>query len=787
MPIEPKPLSPTYKKPIRRLSGPAASESDQQDTTPAAAEPMNGQAGPDDVESGPAGDAGELTPEQAAELEKRRGVIESRMCDDIREAIGGRTMSGIEEVWRESDDLYNGVDERTAPESTVKTRDQVRAAAGGSARSKVVLNITAPKTDTGVARVQEMLVPTDDKPWGLDPSPVPDIDKAAEDSITGQQVQLADGTTADRATVAQMVKDKAREACEEEADWIEDRFVEGKVYSELRDVIQTAGRLGTGVLKGPTPVEFKDRRWDFEGTGDQAVATLQIKQRISPSSFSINPENCFPDPACGDDIQRGNYFAEREFMTARLVRKLQNLPGYNRDAIAQALHEGPMSAAQWRAGTETSRRKEGDARRDSSQFEVFYYYGFLQPADMLLLGVPIEQFSAEDLELAAIPVVATMLNGRCIKASINPLESGEFPYSFFRWHKVKGQPWGRGIPWKMRTAQKALTASVRALLENAGLTAGPQIAFIKGALEPVNGQYEIVGRKLWEFDATDSVDDIRKAFAVFNIESRQQELLELVQFWLNMADQLTNLPMLLQGEQAAGTSPETLGGMKMLVNNASSPLRTIAKAFDDDVIIDHLPRYHEWYMGDPEVKSPLKRFCDTRVQARGSTVLVQREEAREFLMMLFAVKDDPDLRLNPAKFARELARANGFPIDTIQYTEDEWKQELQRRSQQPPPEDPRITAAKLRNEGIAAQVKSAEQRTQMQVESDRENNAEERALKKFLAQFDLQIEEMRLAGQQSISLSDIKAMLAGKAMDNRMKSEEMQLKLSPANPMHTGI
>lgn len=750
MAAEPAALKPKFKQPIKRARGDVVAADDPT---------------PD---------------EQNAAEQLKRTVLENTVNNRIRESMMARQNSGIEEIWADSDDLYNGVDALYNPVAMVKTRDKAPRKGAGNARAKVVLNITKPKTDSAVARVQEMLVPNDEKPWGISSTPIPEFDEAMQ-SGTGEQVTLADGTAAPAALVAAMAKDKADEATKEEEKWIEDRFVEGDVYPMMRQVIKDAGRIGTGVLMGPIPIERTDRKWRMQGN----VALLEIIKHIEPTSKCVRAQDCFPDPACGDDIHRGAYFCYRDHVTTRGLRELAPLPGYDREAIGQAIMEGPSIAPI--ARQETNRRNQpGDAVAESALFQLFYYYGDMSPEDLILLGYPADKLDDTDLALAAIPSIVTTLNGRIIKATIAPQETGRFPFDFFPWDAVESQPFGRGIPWKMAVAQRGCTASVRAMNENAGLCGGPLIAFIKGALTPIDGIYDVHARKMFEFEPSELVDDIRKAFATFNIESHQKEFLELVQFWLNMADQLTNLPMLLQGEQAAGTSPETLGGMKMLVSNATSPLRVIAKQYDDRLIKPHLRGYHDWFMekvDDPKI-APNKRFCDTQIEARGSTVLVQREEAREFLMQLFAVKDDPDLRIDPSKFATEVARANGFNMRTIQYSDDDWKKKQDELAKNPPPGDPRIEAANIRNQGLQAQNDA----NAKNAEADRAFKAQQadldRKIQQFVSDTEKQIEEMRLAADQNVSLEDIKAMLAGKAMDLRMQRDKMQADMmSP----HQGI
>jgi hypothetical protein len=279
---------------------------------------------------------------------------------------------------------------------------------------------------------------------------------------------------------------------------------------------------------------------------------------------------------------------------------------------------------------------------------------------------------------------------------------------------------------------------------------------------------------------------VSKAFAVFDIPSVQEQLSAIITFWLEMADQLTNLPMMLQGIAAADTSPDTLGGMQMLLNNMTAPLRVIAKQFDDYLIVPHLTRYHHVYMQDPEV--PGENKGDSQIKARGATALVQRAEGAEFLAMLYpAVKEDPTSDISPQKILIEMARSKGYNLTTIKYTEEEKKERDANMAQMQPAKDPRVEAAQIRTDAVVKQAEVRAQESKEEREFKAAEAEKDRQAAAQLREVDRQIEMMELSGQQNISLTQIKAMLAGKAMDARLKTDEMRLKVSPANPSNQGI
>lgn len=716
--------------------------------------------------------------------EGHKAILESRVNRRIYEAMQARASSGIEEIWAEDEDQYNGVDALSTARHVVKTRDQLPKKKRAGAQSTLYLNVTAPKTDIAVARVQEMLVPHDDKPWETGRTPVPDIDEAVERS-SQTPVQLGDGTQVAEADVAELMNHRADEAAKKEALWIEDKFVEGSVYAEMRKVIRDAGRLGTGILKGPIPVERITKKWSVrDGAG-----LLDITKKIDPTSRRIRVQDFFPAPDCGDNVHKGSYCVERDFLTGRALADLAALPDYDTGAIALALEEGPRLVG--RGSSDVRRDNVGDTFNDARLYEVYYYYGQVDPEDLVMMGLDRGQqdgqslLGEEDLIGAPVAAILTMVNGRAVKCALNPLETGTFPYDLFPWDIVDGQPWGRGIPRKVGVGQRGLNAGVRKMMENAGLSGGPQIVFDCNAVEPEDGIYEITGRKLWRFNASDAINDIQKAFASFDIPSMQPQLQGIVQFWLEMIDILSNLPILMQGMLKEGATPETLGGMRLLMANMTSPLKVIAKQYDDYLIVPHLGRYHDWYMQDPSI--PAENKGDTQIRARGATALVQRAEDSDFLVMLWASKDDPSLDLDPKKLIAEIARARGFNIKTVQYAPDEAKAKAAERAQQQPPQDPRVQAAQIRNEGIKAtnDARAAQAQADMQFKAE-QADADRQAAER-LHQFEIQIEMMRMQGDQQISFADMKAMLAGKAMDARLKSDEMQMKLAPQNTSGTGI
>jgi hypothetical protein len=80
--------------------------------------------------------------------------------------------------------------------------------------------------------------------------------------------------------------------------------------------------------------------------------------------------------------------------------------------------------------------------------------------------------------------IVTLINDSVVRMAINPLDSGSFPYHSMPWQR-RAQHWaGVGVAEQMRTPQKVTNAALRALLNNAGKSAGSQLVIQQEAIRP---------------------------------------------------------------------------------------------------------------------------------------------------------------------------------------------------------------------------------------------------------------------------------------------------------------
>ena len=715
--------------------------------------------------------------EKAEERLQAFGYSLSRQRD---EWVRDRYAYGVDKRWLEDEDQYNCKDNVNRAASQMMTSVEqgypVTTQHAKAHRSTVYIGMTRQKTNAAEARVADILLPTDDRNWGIQPTPEPVLmqmskdDSIATDPQSGMPVPGPSGEPARKKDVARAIMDLAQKKAHAMQTEIEDQLVQSDYNGELRKVIHDAAVLGTGCVKGPVVTNRTRKAWQpvVDGYG-QTVHTLEIVEELSPASFRVDPRNVFPDSACGECIHDGKGVFELQKLTSKQVRALAKQPGYMKGQLRKVLEEGPKRSATFQ---ELRNDEERDLNRET--YELWEYWGEVDHEDLEACGIEV----GEKDPLRSISACVVMINNTVVKAFLNPLEDGQLPYDFFVWEKVAGSCWGYGIPYLMRAQQKVLNAAWRQMMDNAGVSSGPQIVMNPNVIQPADKQWQLSSRKLWF--ATDDMDDVRKAFATFEFDSHQGELANIIKMASELADQETGVPTLMQGEK--GAAPDTVGGMQMLMNSANVVLRRLVKQFDDMVTRPHIRRYYDYnmlYNEDEEIKG------DFSVDARGSSALLIRDIQNQAFLTLLQAATNPvfGVYIDPQKLFEKALQAQHIDPAEIFKTEDEIEQikeqQKQAASQQPP--DPRIAAAQIRAQTDIQKVQAQNQGDMAELQTRLAIKQADIAARREELQMQREIEMLKMANVQNLSLEQIKAKLADTAIRERGKKElfaaEQRLKL----------
>ena len=712
--------------------------------------------------------------QKKAEAEKiaRLDALAVSLASKRRAAIDARVNSGIETIWSEDEDAFDGIDDlnrqQEGAQGSRHRYTKSKSSAGSysvndeapDANVCILLpNITGPYVEAGAATIADMLLPLDDWPFALDTTPVPELNgliESIKDFPEDQMVRTPQMTqelpAGQLRKGAEDILAKAKKCAEKAETRIKDWLTECQWHGKSRRQIDDSARVGTGITKGPVPVQKKQYVWhDQEG-----VQTLEIREEIKPVTENVDYWNLYPDyPACGENIHNGSFVWERGEITKKTLQDLRGQDGYIDSQIEMCLREGPQ-----RFEVDVSDRRQ--AALGDGPYEIWWFHGSLEREDAESAGCDCSTGGEtarkeEDEKYISVPAVITMVNGHIIRGALNHLDKGSFPYDVLTWRRRPGMPWGQGIGRQIRPAQRGITACFRALMENAGLSAKPMLAVLRKYINPTDGRWDLFGGKVFEVDDDADVRDVDAAIKTIQIDCQQEKLLNIIQFLLKLAEDITGQPLLLQGQQ--GKAPDTVGGLTIVNNNASVVKRRIARQFDDQKIEPEITRYYDYLMQYGEDEEEKGLYI---IDARASSVLVERDIQNKGMVQLLGASVNPAYGADPRKAYAETARAMKIDPARLQYTEEEWKKIQEDAAQQPG--DPRIEVASIRAQADAAIEKARQDFEAREGDLERQN-------KLVVAAINERMNSTELTSAERQNLEKIKATLAGKAIEIQAQKE----------------
>lgn len=651
------------------------------------------------------------------------------MSEQLANAIEsyGRTLQGILQeqikqrqpiVQRWTKDMYQY---RNQYESSVDT-----------GKSKVFVGYTRAKTDAWSAQMTDMLFPSDDKNYGISPTPVPQIAHLAK------QPDNQDPMAMQQISQARQIMQEAKARAEAMEKLIDDQLAECDYAAEARLALHYAAVLGTGILRGPVVDTIDERIWSDDGMGNWSA---QTKSKIVPKVRLVLPWDFVPDMTA-PTLKDCQFVFERSYLTKKQLQNLLNNPYYLADTV-QALIESEASETHTSSSDmdgylDTLRTLSGlEKASNDKRYEVWTYHGGIpvsvleQANQSLEEGYALELTEEQKSEKAEIDGVIVMTgNGKILSVNLNPLDTAEFPYSVYTCEPDVACVFGFGIPYLCRDAQEILNTAWRGMIDNGVLTIGSQIVVNSSVLSPVDKSWEIKPNKLWRTNDRASANasfEAQRAFGVFNFESRQQELANIIQLAKSFMDEESGLPMIAQGEQ--GQVTPTLGGMSMLMNAANAVRRRQVKEWDDQVTKPLILRFYEYNMAmndDPNIKG------DMQVVARGTSALLVKETQTAQIIDIFQkFGNHPQLSYAFDWYdgAKTLMQSMSMGAKTMLLSREDYEQKLQQIEQAnaTQPQDPEIL------------------KSQMQMQLAQQKQQHEMQLEQMKLQHAMQIEQMKVA------------------------------------------
>jgi hypothetical protein len=548
-----------------------------------------------------------------------------------------------------------------------------------------------------------MLLPTDDRNWAIEPTPMPEMrTDAAQMQAVGPDGMPMPVDPAVQLAAAKTASDKMQRI-------MDDQLAECGYNAVLRSVLHNMAVLGTGILKGPVIRNRVKQTFAKTSVPDPmtGIATeawaLQVMEDLAPGAESVSPWDFFPDMRA-TRMEDAEFVFQRHRLSKSKLRDLAKLPGFMPDQIQEVLSVDPER--HW-AGSVSQADSADKSQASQGGYEVIEYHGPLEPDDLVAVGLDVDP---ED-ELRAYQGTVWFCEKRVIKATLSMLDSQDLMYDVVPLERDDTLMFGFGVPYLMRHSQRAGNAAWRMVLDNARLSVGGQVVYKKGKVRPVNGDYRLHPLKAWEMvDPNGAIGDV---FGIVQIPVNFGEMFRILEVVRQLQDEETGLPMIAQGQQAPSVT-KTAQGMSILMNSANTVLRRMVKEFDDAITSRFIKRLYHWNMQYGEDEEAKGDYC---ILALGSSSLMVREQQTQGLMQLAQLAaSNPEFatRTKWGDLYRTTVKAMNINADGLVKTDEEVQAEQQNQQPQTPPEL-QLEMAKLEMEKAKLQMQQAEHQAELQI------------------------------------------------------------------------
>lgn len=517
------------------------------------------------------------------------------------------------------------------PDKLAQLREQ------GSAT--IYMMLTSNKCRAASSWLKDTLVTAaEDKPWTIQPSPVPDLPPNQVEGIMAQaeqevqQLYMMGQPPTDqqvRERLLEMkdmamsqIKDMAKRTAERMELKMSDQLFEGNwnvAFSEFLDDITT---FPSAIMKGPVVRKRPKMQWVPSPDGQY---TLDVKDTLTLEWERVDPFNIYP-AADSSDINDG-FIIERHKLARADLQALIGVEGYSDGAIRAVLEEyGKGGLRDWiyvdmnKAAAE-GKSTMGVQQNPSELIDALQFWGNVQGQLLKDWGMTEEEIPDP---LMDYPIEGWVVGHWVIKAVVNADPLGRKPYYKASYEEVPGAFWGNSVADLCRDTQDICNAAARSLVNNLSIASGPQVVYNIDRLPQGENITQLYPWKVWQV-TSDPLAGSAPPMQFYQPNSLAAELMAVYEKFATLADEYTGIPRYMTGDSPAGGAGRTATGMNMLMSNAGKSIKQVIANIDRTVIepaIDRLYFYNMRYGTDPDLKG------DVNVRARGAASLVQKEQAQ---------------------------------------------------------------------------------------------------------------------------------------------------------------
>ena len=489
--------------------------------------------------------------------------------------------------------------------------------------NEVYIGLTNMKVRALKSWITDILANSEDQPWTLKPTPIPELPPEAEEAVIDalmREIQMYGMQNVDLKAKAKYFKDIARKHADKLAEEatgrmetrIADVMIEGGWRETFTHFVSDLATFPAGIMKGPVAQRSAGLRWD----GDQIIPVKRLKWQMR----RVHPLDFYPSPNA-TSVNEAEYVIERMAMTRAEMLEAATVPGFKEEAIRRLILDFPSGNREMIAVDAERSNLENLDRNNfnptDKRYDVFVYHGRVLGEMLAKHGVEIEDFQ-QPYE-AEVWVCANQV----MYATLNPHPLGHRPYYVCSFEPVPGTLWGRGLPQLLRDVQRVCNAACRSLVRNMAFASGPVGEYDVDRLANETNIDNVLPFRMYAVTNDAQYQQVNApALRFTRIDSNAGELLKVMEYYSDRADDISGIPAYVLGNPDTAGAGRTLGGLSLLMGNAAKGVKHVISGIDRYVIEPVVNAHYTMLMLYDDDRT-LKADCS--VIARGSAGLLQRE------------------------------------------------------------------------------------------------------------------------------------------------------------------
>ena len=547
--------------------------------------------------------------------------------------------------------------------------------------SQIFMMITNVKCRAIESWMKDVLLPAGEKPWSIDPTPVPTLPDDFEEQVAERVTQevmevmaihgpeivteeMVDDHIEDvRDDMMQEYKKRAERTAHKAEMKLDDILTEGNFYEALEDFLKDLASYHTAFMKGPIIRMKKKLVWE-DGAPTVKKVIVREFQRVSPYDI-------YPSPGARS-LQDG-YICERMRLRRTEIQKMRGVPGFNTGAIDAVLLEqrsGGLTNWLWTDQERANLEDRPNEQEDPEPIiECVEYNGPVQGQKLLDWGMNKKEVPNPALDYE---VTAWMVDRWVIMARLNKHPLGRRPYYGASFEQTNDSIWGISPPELMEDCQRVCNATARAMVNNMAIASGPQVEVHEDRVDPREDIEDIYPWKVWRTKSDERGTD-KPAVYFFQPNTMTDTLMRVYEYYFKQAGEQLGVPAYEHGSPNVGGAGKTAHGLAMLMTSSSKIMKEAIGNVDRDLI---KPLIYEVWVHAMLYDDDFPKEGDINVVARASEYLVIAEQLQVRRAEFLALTNNPvDHRIigdtGRAKVLREVTKGLKMQSEDIVPDEDD--------------------------------------------------------------------------------------------------------------------